>query len=139
MNRILWIVGIAALLFPVPGNAIEKISLTQPVTCKFQYGQYMDSQKAETDTQKSVLEWNFFNLLGSRPHFLAGGDTGSISVHRHETSDGVSIWLTQGNGAHLFSIWPHGRLFGVNTTTYSVLRRRSSSVVPARILEGLIN
>ena len=111
MNRILWIVWISALLFPVPGNAIEKILLTQPVTCIFQYGQYMDSQKAKTDTQKNILEWNFFDLLGPRPHFLSGGDTGSISVHRHETSDGVSIWLRQGNGAHLFSIWPDGTAF----------------------------
>jgi hypothetical protein len=111
MNRILCFVGILALLFPVPGNAIEKISLTQPVTCTFQYGQYMDSQKAETDTQKSVLEWNFFDLLGSQPHFLSSGETGSISVHRHVMSDGVSIWLRQGNGAHLFSIWPDGTAF----------------------------
>ena len=111
MNRILWIIGISALLFPVPGNAIEKILLTQPVACIFQYGQYMDSQKAKTDTQKNILEWNFFDLLGARPHFLSGGDTGSISVHSHETSDGVSIWLRQGNGAHLFSIWPDGTAF----------------------------
>jgi len=111
MNRILCLVGISALLFPLPGNAKEEISLTQPVTCEFRYGQYMDSQKAETDTQERGIEWNFFDLLGSRPHFLSGGDTGSIPVHRHETSDGVSIWLRQGNGAHLFSIWPDGAAF----------------------------
>ena len=75
MNRILFIVGIAAVLFSLTGNAIENISLTHPVTCNFQYSQYMDNQKAETDTQKSVLEWNFFDLLGSQPHFLSGGDT----------------------------------------------------------------
>ena len=111
MNRILWIVGISTVLFALPGKAVDRTPLTRPVTCNFQYGQYMDSQKAKTNTQKSVLEWNFFDLLGSRPHFFSGGDTGSISVHRHDTSDGVSIWLTQGNGAHLFSIWPDGTAF----------------------------
>ena len=111
MNRILLIVGVAAVLFSLTGNANEKVLLDQPVICGFQYSQYMDSQKAETDTQDSVLEWNFFDLLGSQPHFLSGGDTGSISVHRHKRSDGVSIWLRQGNGAHLFSIWPDGTAF----------------------------
>lgn len=111
MNQILWIVAASIALLALPGEAKERISLTHPVTCNFQYGQYMDSQNAETDTQKSVLEWNFLNLLGSQPHFLSGGDTGSISVHRHETSDGVSIWIKQGNGAHLFTIWPDGTAF----------------------------
>lgn len=111
MNRILWIVWISTILFAIPCKAAEKISLARPLTCNFQYGQYMDPKKAKTDSQKSVMEWNFFDLLGSQPHFLSGGDTGSISVYRHETSDGVSIWLKQGNGAHLFSIWPDGTAF----------------------------
>ena len=111
MNRILWIIAASIALFALPGEAKERISLTHTVTCNFQYGQYMDSQKAETDTQKSVLEWNFLDLFGSQPHFLSGGGTGSISVHRHETSDGVSIWIKQGNGAHLFTIWPDGTAF----------------------------
>jgi hypothetical protein len=111
MNRIHWIIAISTILFALPGMAKEKISFSQPVMCKFQYNQYMDSQKAETATQKSVLEWNFFDLLGSHPRFLSGGDSGSISVHHHEKSDGVSIWLKQGNGAHLFTIWPDGTVF----------------------------
>lgn len=92
-------------------SAAEKISLADPMTCSFQYNQYMDTTNAQTDTQKSPLEWNFFDLLGQKPHFLSGGDTGAISVHPHETSNGVSIWLKQGNGAHLFSIWPDGTAF----------------------------
>lgn len=111
MKRILWIAGILVVLSTLPSKATEKISLAHPLTCNFQYGQYMDSQQAKTDTQKSPLKWNFFDLLGSQPHFLSGGDTGSVSVHRHEISDGVSILLRQGNGAHLFSIWPDGTAF----------------------------
>lgn len=111
ISRILCIVGILTLLFALPSKAQERVSFTQPVTCKFQYGQYMGSQKAETNTQKSVLEWNFIDLFGSQPHFLSGGNSGAVSVHRHETSNGVSIWLRQGNGAHLFSIWPDGTAF----------------------------
>ena len=109
--RIFWIVGIAIVLFVLPGKAEEQVSFTRPVTCKFQYNQYMTTQEAKTNTQSSVLEWSFFDLFGSRPHFLSGGDTGSISVHRHETSDGLSIWLAQGNGGHMFSIWPDGTAF----------------------------
>ena len=111
MNRMLWVVWIAAVLFSLTGNANEKVLLDQPVICSFQYNQYMDNQKAETDTQDSVLEWSFSGLLGSQPVFHSGGDTGSISVHHHKRSDGVSIWLRQGNGAHLFSIWPDGTAF----------------------------
>lgn len=92
-------------------SAAEKVSFTAPIACTFQYSQYMDSAKAQTDTQKGALEWNFFDLLGPKPHFLSFGDTGPISVYSHETSDGVSIWLKQGNGAHLFSIWPDGTAF----------------------------
>ncbi len=111
MNRTRWGFGLLAIVYVLSGSAAEKISLTHPVTCSFQYGQFMDAKKAKTDIQKSVLEWNFFDLLGSKPRFLSGGDTGSIFVHTHETSDGVSIWLKQGNGAHLFSIWPDGTSF----------------------------
>lgn len=111
MNRALGIVVVSAVLFALPISAAAKISLTLPVSCDFQYGQYMDSQKAETDTQKSVLGWNFFDLLGARPNYLSGGDSGSITVYRQKTSDGVSMLLKQGNGAHLFSIWPDGTAF----------------------------
>jgi hypothetical protein len=111
MNRTRWIFTLLAIVYALPSSAAEKISLAHPVTCNFQYGQYMDSKKAQTDTQKSTLEWNFFNLLDSGPRFLSGGDSGSVFVHLHETSDGVSIWLKQGNGAHLFSIWPDGTAF----------------------------
>jgi hypothetical protein len=71
----------------------------------------MDSTEVQTDTQKSPLKWNFFDLLGSKPRFLSGGDTGPIFVYSHETSDGLSIWMKQGNGAHLFSVWPDGTAF----------------------------
>jgi len=111
MNRMRWALGLLAIVCAPLVSAAVKVSLTHPVTCSFQYGQYLDSKKAKTDTQQSALEWNFFDILGPKPRFLSGGDTGSISVHRHETSDGVSIWLKQGNGAHLFSIWPDGTAF----------------------------
>lgn len=107
MTRSLLIFGIFLLALP----ASAKLSLNLPLSCDFQFGQYMDLQKAETDVQKSVLEWNFFELLGAKPTFLSGGDSGSLTVHRQKTSDGVSMLLKQGNGAHLFSIWPDGTAF----------------------------
>lgn len=91
MNRTWWVFGLLAIVYALPGSAAEKISLTHPVTCNFQYGQYMDSKKAQTDTQKSTLEWNFFDLLDSEPRFFSGSDSGTVFVHLHETSDGVSI------------------------------------------------
>lgn len=111
MNRMRWALGLLAIVCAPLVSAAVKVSLTHPVACSFQYGQYLDSKKAKTDTQQSALEWNFFDILGQNPQFLSGGDTGSISVHRHETSDGASIWLKQGNGANLFSIWPDGTAF----------------------------
>ena len=85
--------------------------MRQAISCAFKFNQAMTPEKAETDTQTSVMEWTFFDLLGAKPRFLSGGDTGSLSVHRQKTSDGVSLWLKQGNGAHLFSIWPDGTAF----------------------------
>lgn len=109
MNRMFLIGGFFFLALPTSASA--KLSLKFPVSCDFQFGQYMDSQKAETDVQKSVLEWNFFELMGAKPTFLSGGDSGSLTVYRQKTSDGVSMLLKQGNGAHLFSIWPDGTAF----------------------------
>lgn len=111
MNRKYLAAGVLLILGAFHGWAEAKISLALPIACDFQFNQYLDSEKADTDTQKSVMTWNFFNLLDSKPRFLSGGDTGSISVHRHKTSDGVSIWLKQGNGAHLFTVWPDGVAF----------------------------
>jgi hypothetical protein len=91
--------------------AADTVDLSFPITCVFQFGQYMDARTAKSDTQKATMEWNFINLLGSEPTFLSGGDTGSILVHQHPLSSGVSIWLKQGNGAQLFSIWTNGTAF----------------------------
>jgi hypothetical protein len=99
------------ILLPVAGGAQVKISLGNPVTCSFQVGQYIDLKETRTYSEKGVLEWNFFELLTQRPRFLSGGDTGSVLVNRHDRSNGVSVLLAQGNGAHLFSIWPDGTAF----------------------------
>ena len=40
--------------------------------------------------------------------YMSGGDTGRVFSWTHQTSNGFSIFLPQGNGAHLFSIWPSG-------------------------------
>lgn len=96
---------------PHPVNGAEQLSFMLPVKCVFRFGQSMDSQTAKTDTQKTDLDWTFLDLTGSHPRFLSGGDTGAISAYSHETSNGVSLWLKQGNGAHLFTIWPDGAAF----------------------------
>jgi hypothetical protein len=112
MNTLfLWTVGYLIIFVSLTHAATKNVAFTDPITCSFQFGQYMDSQESKSNTQKSALEWNFFELLSPKAYFLAGGDTGSVIVHRHETSNGVSIWLKQGNGAHLFSIWPDGTAF----------------------------
>ncbi len=106
-----WTLWIVAVSFSLTGKAIASISLEQAVSCNFQYSQYMDKRSAETDTQEGVLVWNFFSLQSPQPRFFSGGDTGSVSVHNFSQSDGLSIWLKQGNGAHLFSIWSDGTAF----------------------------
>jgi hypothetical protein len=111
MNGSRWVLGLIVVLCALPVSADDKVSFTRPVTCSFQYAQYMDSSEVKTYTQKSALRWNFFDVLSAKPHFLSGGDSGSVSVHRHNMSDGVSILLKQGNGAHLFSIWRDGTAF----------------------------
>jgi hypothetical protein len=100
-----------AVVFNLTGIAAETVSFDHPVLCTFRYSQYMDSKVAKTDTQKNTLEWTFFDLLSSNPYFISGGDKGSVLVYKHETSDGVSIMLVQGNGAHLFTLWPDGTAF----------------------------
>lgn len=86
-------------------------SFSTPITCKFQFGQSLEAEKAKTDIQSTPLEWNFSGLRGDRPSFLSGGDTGPILVHFHDIGDGMSLFLRQGNGAHLITIWPDGQAF----------------------------
>lgn len=111
MIRQFYAVSICLIFFAGVAVARDQISLSAPITCVFRYGQAMDFEKAETDTQKSPMEWNFFDLLGSGPRFQSGGDTGSIQVYRHAANRGVSLWLTQANGAQLFTIWSDGKAF----------------------------
>lgn len=99
---------ILAMAYPTTSRAL---SLMQPMLCEFQNGQYLDPSKDRTYSEKAPLEWSFFDLLGKTPTYFSGGDSGSILVYRQTRSDGVSLWLTQGNGAHLISIWPDGTAF----------------------------
>ena len=114
MIRLFWSIVLVAISCALPVLAADKLSFIQPLTCSFHYRQYLDSNKAKTDTLKNALAWNFFDLIGPKgpkPHFLSAGDTGPIVVHPYESNDGVAIWLQHGNKVNLFSIWPDGTAF----------------------------
>ena len=92
-------------------NMAAAQSFSTPITCRFQFGQSLEADKAKTDIQSTPLEWNFAGLRGDRPSFLSGGDAGPVIAHFHEIGEGVSLFLKQENGAHLFTIWPDGQAF----------------------------
>lgn len=89
----------------------EAQSFATPLMCKFQFGQWLEADTAKVDNNPTPLEWNFSGLRSDRPSFLSGGDTGPVLVHFHEVGEGVSLFIKQGNGAHLFTIWPDGQAF----------------------------
>jgi hypothetical protein len=106
------IIGIFAICLMTCSPRISYAqSFSNPITCKFQFGQALQADKAKTDIQSTPLEWNFSGLRGNRPMFLSGGDTGPVTVHFHQIGEGASLFLKQGNGAHLVTIWPDGQAF----------------------------
>ena len=110
MKRFILIIFVIALAGDFASIA-EAQSFSSPLACKFQFGQALEVDKAKTDIQSTPLEWNFAGLRGDRPSFLSGGDTGPVVAHFHEIGGGVSLFLKQGNGGHLFTIWPDGHAF----------------------------
>lgn len=66
----------------------------------------------ERGRNSTALDWTFKGILGDKPRYESGGDQGQII--NHSTVDGltqvagVSLFLSQKNGAHLFSIWETG-------------------------------
>lgn len=100
-----------AILFVIPTALIASDSDRFDIACTFDFGQYLDPEKDETDTQSTPLIWNFLDLNGENPRFLSGGDTGAVLVIPHGSGDGISIFLPQFNGAHLFTVWKDSTAF----------------------------
>lgn len=80
----------------------------RPLRCVFQFGQYLDEAEAKTVANDAPMAWSFGPLTADFAEFESGGTRGTVLVLRHTTGGGASLFVGQGNGAHLFSLWPNG-------------------------------
>ena len=97
---------IVILLF-ISVNVLAEVSFTEQVNCSFNYYQFMDDDSHKSKEHKKPLDWSFGNLT-TTPSYISGGDSGKVLLHQHQMGGGISFFLPEGNGAHLFSIWPNG-------------------------------
>jgi len=98
---------IIVLVLGVSLPVYADIDLSKAIVCEFGYYQYLDPTSHKSKNHKP-LKWSFTKLGSNEASFLSGVDTGKVISFFHETSNGVSVFLPQGNGAHLFSIWRSG-------------------------------
>ena len=45
------------------------------------------------------------------PTYSSGGGEGEITKYVHTADDGVTLFMAQGTGMHMISIWPSGISF----------------------------
>jgi hypothetical protein len=89
----------------------SRVDLGKPIVCSFTIGQYVDEKTQSTDNSNRPLEWRFKGLKSENATYTSGGDTGQTFTHQHSMGNGISAIILQGNGAHLFSMWPSGMVF----------------------------
>lgn len=101
-------------------NVGETLDFNKSIKCSYQYGQYLSEESGlkqhdlarENVKNSSIMIWNFMDINTDKPKYLSDGDSGTVVVIPHPvTKDGLSIYLPQGNGAHLFSVWNDGTSF----------------------------
>ncbi len=95
-------------LLLVSGCVQTDVLFNEPVTCSFQYYQYMDDVSHETKKNSKPLTWSFTGLNTASPMYSTAGESGSVTVYPHEFAGGISLFIPLESGAHLFSIWPSG-------------------------------
>ena len=102
---------VALLAGSLGGDAT--VDLNGSVRCRFDFYQYLTpGEEPVSKRHEPVLEWSFIDLdKGNKAKFMSGSDVGTLDLvyrHQREFSDGISLVLTQGSGAHLFTLWPDG-------------------------------
>lgn len=94
---------------PVEATLLAQVArFERPLRCVFQFGQYLDEAEAKTVANDAPMLWSFGPLTSNVAEFESGGTRGSVFVLQHTVGGGVSLFAGQGNGAHLFSLWPNG-------------------------------
>lgn len=126
MFKFFWGVLLVSLTFPMLCScntravsvdlAQNELSLSSDMSCSYQYGEGARNEplnqnlfKRDEWKEKTPLIWKFSHMNEEQPSFDSGGDTGKLIKWQHPVfGEGISMFLPQGNGAHLFSIWPNG-------------------------------